>query len=96
MSISIYVDLDDIYRQMDSWDKNTMLDYLREDGYLTDEPTGVNEGVSITIPSDVSMGQEDHLRLVSKLGGLYFRISDEDLEIISNIVKKYCIFLLKL
>ena len=89
MSISIYVDLDDIYKQMDSWDKRTMLDYLREDGYLTDEPTGVNEGVSITIPSDVSMGQEDHLRLVSKLGGLYFRISDEDLEIISNIVKKY-------
>jgi hypothetical protein len=89
MSISIYVDLDDIYKQMDSWDKRTMLDYLREDGYLTDEPTGVNEGVSITIPSDVSIGQEDHLRLVSKLGGLYFRISDEDLEIISNIVKKY-------
>jgi hypothetical protein len=89
MSISIYVDLDDIYHQMNSWDKRTMLDYLRDDGYLTDEPTGVNEGVSITIPSDVSMGQEDHLRLVSKLGGLYFRISDEDLEIISNIVKKY-------
>jgi hypothetical protein len=65
MSISIYVDLDEIYNQMDSWDKTTMLDYLREDGYLTDEPTGVNEGVSITIPSDASLPQEEHLRLVS-------------------------------
>jgi hypothetical protein len=89
MSISISVDLDEVYGQMDSWDKNSMLDYLREDGYLTDEPSGINDGVSIVIPSDASMGQEDHLRLVSKLGGLYFQISDEDMEIIRNIVKKY-------
>jgi hypothetical protein len=89
MSISISVDLDDIYGEMDSWDKSTMLEYLREDGYLTDEPSGINDGVSIVIPSDSSMGQEEHLRLVSKLGGLYFRISDDDMEIIRNIVKKY-------
>ena len=89
MSIAIYVDLDEVYDQMDSWDKKSMLDYLRDDGYLTDEPTGVNDGVSITIPTDSSIGQEEHLRLVSKLGGLYFRISNEDMEIIRNIVKKY-------
>jgi len=89
MSISISIDLDDVYFQMDSWDKREMLNYLREDGYLTDEPTGVNDGVSITIPTDSSIGQEEHLRLVSKLGGLYFRISNEDMEIIRNIVKKY-------
>ena len=89
MSISIYVDLEEIYNQMDSWDKKTMLEYLREDGYLTDEATGINDGVSITIPDDVSLVQEEHLRLVSKLGGLYFRISDEDLDIIQKIIKKY-------
>ena len=89
MSIAIYVGLVEVYDQMDRWDKNTMMDYLRNDGYLTDEPSGINDGVSIVIPSDASMGQEDHLRLVSKLGGLYFRISDEDMEIIRNIVKKY-------
>ena len=89
MSIAIYVGLDEVYDQMDRWDKNTLMDYLRNDGYLTDEPSGINDGVSIVIPSDASMGQEDHLRLVSKLGGLYFRISDEDMEIIRNIVKNY-------
>ena len=89
MSISIYVDLNEIYDQMDSWDKNTMLDYLRDDGYLTDEPTGINEGVSLTIPNDVSLPHKEHLRLVSKLGGLYFRMSDEDLETIQKILKKY-------
>ena len=88
MSIAIYVDLDEVYGQMDSWDKKGMLDYLRDDGYLTDV-TGVNDGVSIAIPIDSSFGQEEHLRLVSKLGGLYFRISGEDMEIIRNIVKKY-------
>ena len=90
MSITVYVNLDEVYDQMDSWDKKNMLVYLREDGYLTDdEPSGINDGVSIVIPSDASMGQEEHLRLVSKLGGLYYRISDEDMEIIRNIVKKY-------
>ena len=89
MSVTIHVDLDEFYGQMDSWDKREMLDYLREDGYLTDEPTGVNDGVSITIPNDASLGQEEHLRLVSKLGGLYFRMSDEDLDTIQKILKKY-------
>lgn len=89
MSIAIYVGLDEVYDQMDRWDKDAMLGYLRDDGYLTDEPSGVNDGVSILIPNDASIGQEEHLRLVSKLGGLYYRISDEDMEIIRNIVKKY-------
>jgi hypothetical protein len=31
MSISISIDLDDVYFQMDSWDKREMLNYLRED-----------------------------------------------------------------
>lgn len=89
MSIAIYVDLDEVYDQMDRWDKDAMLGYLRDDGYLTDEPSGVNEGVSLQIPFDATFDQEEHLRLVSKLGGLYYRISDEDMEIIRNIVKKY-------
>lgn len=89
MGITIHVDLDEVYDQMDRWDKNQIIDYLRDDGYLTDEPSGINDGVSILIPNDASMGQEEHLRLVSKLGGLYYRISDEDMEIIRNIVKKY-------
>ena len=89
MSITIHVDLDEVYDQMDRWNKNQIIDYLRDDGYLTDEPSGINDGVSILIPNDASMGQEEHLRLVSKLGGLYYRMSDEDMEIIRNIVKKY-------
>jgi hypothetical protein len=89
MSINISVDLDDIYDEMDSWDKQQMLDYLRDDGYLTEEPSGLNEGISFLIPHDATLGQIEHLKLVSKLGGLYFRISNEDIQIISDIIKKY-------
>ena len=88
MSITVYVEMEEVYEQMDSWDKNRMLEYLREDGYLT-ETTSVNEGVSLQIPLDATFEQEQHLRMISKLGGLYYRISDEDMEIIRNIVKKY-------
>ena len=84
MSITVYVEMEEVYEQMDSWDKNRMLEYLREDGYLT-ETTSVNEGVSLQIPLDATFEQEQHLRMISKLGGLY----DEDMEIIRNIVKKY-------
>lgn len=89
MSINISVELDDIYSEMDSWDKREMLDYLREDGYLTDEPSSINDGVSLVIPDNATFGQIEHLNLVSKFGGLYYRMSNEDIEIISNIIKKY-------
>ena len=89
MSITIHVDLDEVYDQMDRWDKNQIIDYLRDDGYLTEEKTPINAGVSLQIPLDATFEQEQHLRMISKLGGLYYRISDEDMEIIRNIVKKY-------
>lgn len=89
MSINISVDLDDIYSEMDSWDKKEMLDYLREDGYLTEEPSSINDGVSLVIPDNATLGQIEYLNLVSKVGGLYYRMSNEDMEIISKIIKKY-------
>ena len=89
MSIRISVDLDDIYDELDSWDKQELLDYLREDGYLTAEPSGINEGVSIVIPEDATPAQVEHLKFCSKLGGLYYRMSNEDMETIYSIIKKY-------
>lgn len=89
MSVTVNIDLEEFYDHMDSWDKNEMLDLLKEDGYLDKDITGVNQGIYVSIPSDASFGQEEHLKLVSKLGGLYFRISNEDMEIIKAILKKY-------
>ena len=89
MSIAIYVDLAEVYDQMDRWDKNSMVDLLRDDGYLNGEKTDINEGINLQIPLDATFEQEQHLRMISKLGGLFYRMSDEDMEIIRNIVNKY-------
>jgi hypothetical protein len=89
MSISIDVDLDEIYYQMNSWDKKAMLGYLKDDGYVDTGSSSINAGIPIPIPHDASFDQTEHLRLCSKLGGLYYRMSDEDMKIISDIIKKY-------
>ena len=89
MGIRIDISINEIYDEMDSWDKNEIVDYLREDGFLSPETTDINEGVPIRIPMDATYNQEEFLRLTSKLGSLYYRINDGDLEIIRNIVKKY-------
>ena len=89
MGVRIDISIDEIYKEMDSWDKNEMVGYLREDGFLSPETTDINEGIPIRVPMDATYNQEEFLRLTSKLGSLYYRINDGDLEIIRNIVKKY-------
>jgi hypothetical protein len=89
MGIRIDISINEIYDEMDSWDKNEMVEYLREDGFLSPETTVINEGIPIRVPMDATYNQEEFLRLTSKLGSLYYRINDDDLEIIRNIVKKY-------
>lgn len=89
MGIRIDISIDEIYDEMDSWDKNEMVGYLREDGYLGFEQTSINEGIPIQLNADTTYNQEEFLRLTSKLGSLYYRINDDDLEIIRNIVNKY-------
>ncbi len=89
MGITINLSIDEVYDEMTSWDKTDMVNYLREDGYLRFEQTSINEGVPIQLNVDTTYDQEEFLRLISKLGSLYYRINDDDLEIIRNIVKKY-------
>lgn len=89
MGITINLSIDEVYDEMTSWDKTDMVNYLREDGYLGFEQTSINEGVPIQLNADTTYNQEEFLRLTSKLGSLYYRINDDDLEIIRNIVNKY-------
>lgn len=89
MGITINLSIDEVYDEMTSWDKNEMVEHLREDGYFDFEQTSINEGVPIQLKADTSYDQEEFLRLISKLGSLYYRINNDDLEIIRNIVKKY-------
>jgi hypothetical protein len=82
--ISIDVDLDDIYNEMSSRDKDRMAEWLKEDGYINDKP----EGYDIP-PSTSSLESQFHDKLIG-LSSKFYSMSNEELELIENLYKKYC------
>lgn len=82
--ISIDVDLDDVYDNMCSRDRERMADWLKDDGYLSDEP----EGYDIP-PSTSLLESQFHDKLIG-LSSKFYSMSNEEIEIIENLYKKYC------
>jgi len=85
--ISIDVDLDDVYRNMDPSDKRTMVEWLDEDGYLEKEGEPLFGGL-------VAKEQEtyDDKVLRESLNIIWresSRISEEETELIRKIAEKY-------
>jgi hypothetical protein len=73
----INIDIDDIYDELDRHDKESLVEWLKEDGYLTEyEP-----------PKSAlqQLFEED----IEKIRKVYFTISQEDYELINKIAKKY-------
>jgi len=81
--ISIDVDLDDIYREMDRLDKETMAGWLDEDGYF-EEPEGRD-----ILSSTSSLESQFHDKLIG-LSSKFYSMSNEEIELIENLYKKYC------
>ena len=82
--ISIDVDLDDIYSEMDRQDKEKMAEWLEEDGYINDKPEGYD------IPSSSSsLESQFHGKLIG-LSSKFYSMSNEEIELIENLYKKYC------
>lgn len=73
----INIDLDDIYDDLDRSDKENLVEWLKEDGYLSEyEP-----------PKSAlqKLFEED----IEKIKKTYLTISQEDFELINKIAKKY-------
>ena len=81
--ISIDVDLDDIYREMDRLDKETMAGWLDEDGYFIGEPEGHD------IPSSSSPLERHFHDVLIGLSSKFYSMSNEEIELIENLYKKY-------
>lgn len=80
--ITLNTDLDDIYDELSTLDKKQLVDYLEEDGYL--------KGYIKTSDTDpLSIGERIYKEKIDILPQLYHRLSNEDEEIILNIIKKY-------
>jgi len=80
--ISIDVDLDDVYREMDRRDKEKMARWLDDDGYF-EEPEGHN-----IPPSTSSLENQFHDMLIN-LSSKFYQMSNEEVEIITKLYKKY-------
>jgi hypothetical protein len=84
--ISIDVDLDNIYDEMDLYDKEKMAEWLMEDGILENHPS---QGIRLLIKGQEESFDEEQLRNdLTKLWNNYYQLSNEDIEIIKNIANK--------
>jgi hypothetical protein len=86
-SVRVYVDLDDVYDEMDRSDKRTMAQWLHDDGILESHP---NPEIRKVVRGDEESQGEKELRdNLTKLWNVYYRMGKEDEELIKNLADKY-------
>jgi hypothetical protein len=82
--ISVDIDMDDIYNEMSSRDKDRMAEWLKEDGYMNEKPEGYD------IPSSSSPLERHFHDVLIGLSSKFYSMSNEEIELIENLYKKYC------
>ena len=84
--IRIDVDLDEIYNEMDRRDKQTMAEWLHDDGILEKHPNP--EIRKVVRGDDESPGEYEFRNNLTKLWNSHYQLSNEDQEIIKQIANK--------
>ena len=84
--IRIDVDLDEIYNEMDRRDKQTMAEWLHDDGILDKHPNP--EIRKVVRGDDESPGEYEFRNDLTKLWNSHYQLSNEDQEIIKQIANK--------
>jgi len=84
--INVHVDLDDIYNDMDRSDKRNMAEWLHEDGVLESHPNP--EIRKIVGGNEESFGEKELRDHLTKIWNSYYQLSNEDCEIIKQLVNK--------
>lgn len=84
--IRIDVDLDEIYNEMDRRDKQTMAEWLHDDGILDKHPNP--EIRKVVRGDDESPGEYEFRNDLTKLWNAHYQLSNEDQEIIKQIANK--------
>ena len=86
-SVRVYVDLDEVYDEMDRSDKRTMAQWLHDDGILESHPTP--EIRKVVRGDEESQGEKELRDNLTKLWNVYYRMGKEDEELIKNLADKY-------
>lgn len=75
------VDVNDFLSSCDSSDVEELIECLIEDGYIKN---------SDVVKGNISIMEEDFIKQCRGLSDAYLQISNEDIEIIEKLYKKYC------
>jgi hypothetical protein len=85
-SIRVYIDLDDVYDEMDRHDKQTIAEWLYDDGILDRHP---NAEIRKMVRGDEESNGEKELRdNLSKIWNSYYRLTNEEELLIKQIASK--------
>ena len=82
----IDIDLDDIYSDLSRHEKENLMDWLREDGYLKDY---VAENATEFAFRSKQLTNEPFVLDCISLGEAFYRMSDADIQIVRDMVNKY-------
>ena len=85
-SIRVYVDLDDVYNEMDRHDKNAMAEWLHDDGIL--EKHTNSEIRQAVRNSEESNGEKELRDNLSKIWNSYHRLTNEEELLIKQIANR--------
>jgi hypothetical protein len=88
ITVDVDIDLDDVYEAMHDRDIEQMIMWLDDDGYLDKF-----KSQSVVLGFDghkLSRLEEEFVIKLIKLAPKFHSISNEELELIENICKKYC------
>jgi hypothetical protein len=79
--ITVDVDLDDVYSELRDREKQLLIDWLKEDGYLTNRDTELDEpGTAL---------QDMFNENINKIKNSYYQLTNEEIELIEKLAKKY-------
>lgn len=86
-SVRVYVDLDDVYDEMDKRDKMNMVQWLYEDGILE---THTNPEIrKIVRGNEESQGEKELRDNLTKLWKSYYQLTKEEEELIKQIANRF-------
>lgn len=84
MYVSVDIDLDDVYSSLRPVDINILISWLEEDGHLDDKFKKIDSS-----SNNLTLGEEMYIEKIKNLLKVYHRLSNEDEELLLNLVKKY-------
>jgi len=82
-SVRVYVDLDDVYDEMDRRDKSNMAQWLYNEGILESHKNP--EIRKIVRGNEESNGEKELRDCLTKIWNSYYRLSNEEEELIKKI-----------